>query len=361
MTWNRSDFWRLVNLYNGRTNIYYSIYSFTQIYSYREPDYESARIDKIYFDIDIQDMPSGPHHLNGNYAHLYRQAMKLHQFLWERDLAHTIIFSGGGFNFYVFASQKHIIKHKKDCLWRVHRWFLHELAPIKVVKPGEENLWPYIDSTVIGDVAQIARVPGTFNKNRGRWCVSLTREELLSGMDVIFDIASKQRDGFVVVGNKLFSLKPFDRPVQKTRLAFIDSNKKRVGEKNQSVFEYLSEVGIELEEIPTCIEHFLNTPKLNYNERWALIVWLMDNMLTLEETCQVLYHVLDPVYFAHCVSQKGAPWKVKKKAGACERQPQFIYKKRDRGREYYLSCGNVAKMGWCVGIEECRLKGRMFP
>jgi len=331
-----------VNLYNTKVQgIFYSIYSFSTVYGYKEIDYESARIDKIYLDLDIQDYES-------NYDYLYEATKRVHQFWYDLDVTHSIIFSGGGFNFYIYINDKIFIKHRKDCLKRVHKW---------IIKKTQIRL----DRTVIGDVAQIARVPGTYNKGRGRWCVSLTREEFLSGMDKIFEIASEQRLGVTVIGNRLLNIKKFDIPYKHIEFDFLESNKKRVVTDKTEVFSYLSDLGIYIEEIPDCIENMLKTPDLDYQERYCLIQWCMDNMLELVETCRVLKFVLNDVYFAHCVTLKGAPWRIRKQAGRCERQPQYIYNKREKGKEYYLYCGTIQELGWCVGELKCRTKGKVIP
>jgi len=311
-------------------------------------------MDKVYIDLDPGPFPGGdPDDLDNfgrpkNFPAMYEAVLRVEDWLRRRDVAHVTVFSGEGFNFHVFADSK--IKHKADCLKRTHMWF-------------DDQFDLHMDPQTKGDIARICRVYGTLNVDKGRWCTSLQEDEVYAGLDKIREIALQQRTTWHCIGHKRLSLKKWDVKIQHSvQLDFLSLNGGRVTATGEDVFQYLAdEHGIYETIIPPCIKLLLKTPRLNWNERWALIVWLMDQMFEYEETVEVLRMVLAPDRFAHCVTMKGASAATRRKAKRCERQPQYLYRAREWGKEYYLSCGKLGELGWCVGLSKCATGGNLFP
>lgn len=354
--WNEIEFWDLVNKYNQIKNVYSSVYGeFSRFIDVEtnELDYESCYFDRTYLDLDPGEYPGGdPNDLDKkgnprNWPLLYYTVYAFEEWLWSKQIMHVCLFSGGGFNFYIFVKDN--IKHKKDCLKQFHKWL-------------DKKFHLHLDPSIIGDVAQIGRVYGTFNRNKKRWCISLTHDEVMGGLDNIFALSLTQRKVWHLIGNNRLNISRFDVPekVQKT-FVFLSENEGRMTSDGRDVFEELERHGIYSEEIPPCIQKMLRTPRLRYQERYRLIQWLMDNQLSEWESMLVLKKCLSPDRFAHCVTFKGADRATRRKAGRCERQLQYIYKKRGRKKEYYLSCGGMAEIGWCVGKDECETRGNIFP
>lgn len=277
---------------------------------------------------------------------MYECVLRLEDWLYPLGVAHTWMMSGEGFNLYLFVKEN--ITHKKDCLWRFHDWM-------------EKKYNFPMDPQTKGDVARISRVYGTFNRNKKRWCVSLTHDEVVSGLDNIFNISLQQRNEWHLIGSKRLDVSDFDIEFPRIQLDFAESVENRVIGDGKDAFEYLASMGIYRGEIPPCIQAMLKTPKLRYMERYRLILWLMDNMLTESQAASVLKRCLSPDRFAHCVTLKGASLEVRKKAGRCERQLQYLYKARDRGKEYYLNCDSMKEIGWCQGENDCATNGEIIP
>ena len=96
IVYNVSQFIDKVNRYNGRTTVFTSLYPFDYINSNGKPDYDSARIQHIYFDLD-----------NTKSLEITR---KMHEYLLEKDLRHSIFFSGGGFHVYIAVQYPNFLK-----------------------------------------------------------------------------------------------------------------------------------------------------------------------------------------------------------------------------------------------------------
>ncbi len=136
----------LVNLYNGRTNVYMSLYWYS-VESTDEYNNEirQAHIDKIFFDID-GDLES---------------ARKLAKYLLEKDFKFRMFHSGNGYHFYVFSTGEGNASNLR-------------IAQLAILQEAGASA----DMHVIGDVQRVSRVPNTYNFKSQSFCVPLSIEDL---------------------------------------------------------------------------------------------------------------------------------------------------------------------------------------
>lgn len=175
---NRTDFLDFVNKFNGKTNLYSSIYSFQNIFS-NKPIYDSCIVDRIMFDLDSSTC--------------YADAMKLHNKFLEQNIRHTVIFSGRGFQ--VFPFTKKVTGSKSKELITNAQLYYIQLLGIDA------------DMHVVGDLARISRIPNTFNMRRGRYCIMLNSKILNTSYEKIQEFAKTQYfNNHVVFGEKLLDL-----------------------------------------------------------------------------------------------------------------------------------------------------------
>jgi hypothetical protein len=137
-------------------------------------------VDKAVFDLDSKLSLRIP----------YKDTERLRDFCKERDIPHTIVFSGGkGFHFYIHTKPVYCVtqkdkEHVKNLLYSVQLSLVNHL--------GIQS----IDLPTIGRLRFPIRLPGTVyingNKERnGNFCRWITDSEFQKGLDYIVTIAKE--------------------------------------------------------------------------------------------------------------------------------------------------------------------------
>ncbi len=172
------EFIKLVKALNGTKRIFYRLYNLN-----------TNLVDKIFFDCDS--------------CYAYFKVKKLKEYCVQRDLKHMVVFSGGGFHFYIFAKPDPT-KPQKELLDRTHRYIAKEVG-LTIGSPSIED----VDSAIVGDVARIVTLPGTYNIKRRRWARAIPDYIFAQGEDAIKDYCKPNGspDGkfrLFIYGEKLF-------------------------------------------------------------------------------------------------------------------------------------------------------------
>jgi hypothetical protein len=289
---NLKEYLDFLNLYNGKKKaVYHSIYKFDK-FNCDKPDYSSAIVDTLFFDFDDKS------------CNAYEECKKLHTLLLEQDLKHFIVMSGRGYHLYLFTK-------------------VQELGNIKeAIKGGQlyfiNKLGLNVDKQVIGNPAQLARVPNTYNVKGGRFCILLEKGQFDMGDSVIKENAKKQnfiKDGNI--GTKLFDLTPFDKK-----------------DETNDVIDY-EEVNassdIPINDFPPCILKLLRKGNCGWKDRYIIIIYLRERGYSQQETLQLLKDFLDENKFIHCIRE--------------ERQLQYLYTRRDL---MFPTCKELIRDGYCM-------------
>ena len=200
VVYNKEQFEECLKKVNGRKNVYTSIYAFANLksnqYNQLVPEYSSAIVDKIFFDFDTETC--------------FENVKKLHEVFWKEQVQHIIIFSGKGFHLYAFCEVSHL-DNKKEAIKNAQKHFADK-AGLTVGDPHICDL----DSTVFGDVAQVARVPNTYNIKHKRWCFPIRAIELVgTTFEDLKKKASEEKPytlnrAPIVYGTKKIDMKLFD-------------------------------------------------------------------------------------------------------------------------------------------------------
>ena len=165
---NMKEFLDYVNVHNGKKKaVYTTIYMFKDIHSdgYK-PEYDTAEVDKIFFDFDYKDCDS------------YQAAKTLHDYCKTKDLKHSIVMSGRGYHCYIYTKIQSL-QFKKDAIKGGQMYFINKLGVV-------------CDKQVIGDVCRLTRVPNTYNIKAGRFCIPLTEKQFNLGDEMIRTNAERQ-------------------------------------------------------------------------------------------------------------------------------------------------------------------------
>jgi hypothetical protein len=236
VVYTAKDFLTKVNNSNGKTTVFTSLYSFDRI-NEGKPDYESARITHIYFDLDHNDCLAN--------------AQKLHRYLVQNDLCHTFNFSGRGFHFFVQCEFPNYLKSKKDAIYNavIH---ISEQCQFSIGINETDD----VDAHTIGNIAQLVRVTNTYNLKRKRFCVPLSSEQLQLDIEGIYKIAEHQQPKLYIYGSRALNLEEFDRePTNRYRTDAIETT------------ESIGIDSIRVETFPPCIRALATKKNIKHRQR----------------------------------------------------------------------------------------------
>ncbi|MEK6884266.1 MAG: hypothetical protein AABY22_31840 [Nanoarchaeota archaeon] len=193
-----------IDKYNGKTNVFTSLYSFkktqtktTNEYSNELGDYTTANVDKLFFDF-----------ANDN---CYNNIIAMHNYLLNLNLKHCINCSGRKYHVYVF------VKNSDKCLFLKDACYNAQVDICKKLNLtyGQENHNtpnnPDIDSKLMGNLAGLTRLPNTWNPTAKRFCIRLTKDWLLRGHEAILKLAQEQQYEWEVFGKECLNLLDYDR------------------------------------------------------------------------------------------------------------------------------------------------------
>jgi len=330
VVYNKHDFLDVVNKYRMFDNIFSSVYSFDDVDTDGEVKYSSAFINKIYFDIDLADYENGD-----KMVYDLRKMNKL-----MNRYNRVFIFSGRGFHPYLLHESTIKIINKNSYVANIQ----YEIMKRTGVK---------IDGSCIGRLDKLARIIGSRNQKSRLFCISLKEEELRLSYKEICEIAKEQRTNiYVYKGEKYKYNEDFDFEIKSEyeNLEFDINNDKIISiDKNKSLYENLRIFGIDIDNIPPCINYLLNTTEHGYQERTILILYLKHCGLTLEKTRSILKQVLDTSRYFHVTGEK-IGFIEKRYRGRVEHQDTNLYKK-----DYYISCKQIRHSGICF-FKRCDYK-----
>jgi hypothetical protein len=295
------------------SDLFTTVYAHTHWPRNWRPDYNSAVIDRLYFDCDFKVKVDGEEvKVDG-----YENMVKLHEWCSKRNILHMCCHTGTAYNV-ILAVAKKDYKNKHGVVANSHDWL-------------SDNLDIVTDRRV--DLARLTRIPGTFNfKDKARrWVWTLNEEQIYLGHDKIRDLAITPPIGFHVLGSKAWNVEKFDGEPQNRGNIHVDEDN-------------IAEVDATIRgTVPPCIEKLLATENLGVDGRYMLITWLRDNGYLLEEVVSIMEKHLSREKFIHSVYE--------------EKQPQDLFKK-----SLYLNCykcERIQKMKLCdhKKTNACGLRG----
>ncbi len=304
---NKQDYLKYINIHNGKKKaIYTSIYSFkTYMYEpYYKPDYNSAIVDKLFFDFDFKSCDA------------WKECNKLHTDCDKNNIKHTIIFSGRGYHLYIFIKQKDIT-NKKEAIRGGQEYFINKL-----------NL--SVDKQVIGNVAQLARIPNTYNIKAKLFCIPLSRYYFSKGDVYIKKLAEKQNFIKDIIMNKsLFDISEWDK---ETESDWFDISNSKFS---------IEVMNTKTENISPCIQKLLDKKNCGWKGRYLIILYFKELGFSKEEIFKKLKECLSPAKLRHCIKE--------------ENQLQYLFRRNDL---LFPSCQKIKEDGFCP--EKCKFYNDMI-
>ncbi len=182
--------------YNNQ-NQYTSLYAFN-IINNKKPKYDTAIIDKVFFDIDLKTQQNEE-------INIIKQTLILYNFAIKHKYTFSLNFSGRGIHFYIYTKDIQL-NNKKYALYNFSN-FVKEQTQI-----------PF-DTTSFGDLARETRLLGSINRRSNKYVIPLTKEDLEKGIEYIQDLANNKIDltQKYIIQNTLLDLKEWDTDKQQNR------------------------------------------------------------------------------------------------------------------------------------------------
>jgi hypothetical protein len=308
IVYNLEEFLQKINLHNHKTDTYSSLYSFDRFQTNGKPDYNSAKITHIYFDLDNADC--------------LKSCRTLHKYLQAESLRHCIYFSGGGFHIHVSAEYPNFLMNKKAAIFNAVVEIADKVG-LKVGINGNSD----IDAHTVGDIARIVRVPNTYNLKRKRFCIPISTKDLEKSIEEIHQMAQKQIERCYIYGSKSLDLNPYDRePKEEYRIPALETSDESLGIENINIDRFLP-----------CVKNLLTAKNIKHRQRYIIITYCKEIGLPLRDTILLLKKYLEPSIWNHCIHE--------------ERQPIFIYRRADL---VFPNCEKIKGEGLCVEGNLCR-------
>lgn len=275
-------------------DLHLSLYSFSSIinteYGNIEVDWQSAHIDKTYFDVD-----------NGDWI---RQMQDLQKWCQHENILHTHTLSSylGG-HFYIGCLPQ--IRYKKTAVRNFQNYLIKKLN-IKIAQADRGGG----GITILGDIARSFRIPNTFNFKRNCYCIPLTSDELsnLHNID-LEELTKKPRKNDINIwyGNKLVNLQCFDK-----KEFMYDQHIRKINLHKNNLLsnDDLKKLNIPFDKFPPCIQKLIKVPNLGFYGRYLLVLYLRDQkyvILTDTEIVSILKSVLNEQTWIHCSTNRQLP------------------------------------------------------
>jgi hypothetical protein len=229
-----------------------------------------------------------------------------------------MVFSGGGYHFYIFTKNGAGLKDNKMALLNAHNHFCSMLGLA-------------LDPHIKGDVARISRILNTYNGKRNRYCIPLSKDDLKAGDAFIREKARSQNFKVNVYGWELLDISKFDSAVPR------EISRVELTERARKVI-----LGDDLlKELPPCVAKMLQEGKCGWRERYIVISYFRDKGFLINETEELLRKYLSPEKFKHCVQE--------------ERQVQYLYARYDL---FFPHCERLEMEGFCV--KGCKTRDKIY-
>ena len=191
---NKNDLQTFVNLYNGKMNVYYTIYDYEAFTEKLKID-SSVILDRAFLDFDA--------HNTTTIEEAYGDFKIVVVDLLKKDIKFDMFFSGKGFHVIVYGKKANEIRE-------IQAWF----------RDLKNTGLPTLDDSGI-QINRLRRVPNTVNLSsededgEPYFCIPILKEDLHSirGLDYILELAKEPRMVLSRYGNKLVewpTVKPMD-------------------------------------------------------------------------------------------------------------------------------------------------------
>ena len=260
---SKEEYINFIKENNGITNLYKTLYKFKYLKNNYQVDYESAIIDKMFFDCDSENS--------------LEVVKKFHNYLIKKDIKHYLVQSSYlKFHIYVICKVTNL-QNKKNALYNGMVY----LAKGVGLSYGESKTSD-LDKATFGDLARIHPIPRTYKPKRKAFTSYISRDYLFN--DKMLKEASKKGNGAkIIYGTKEFDLTPFDNfeIYESNTLSMVIDNDDFKFELDDKVVSKLPPF---IQKILTNYKEYCN----DYKNRWRVGLYLRDMGFSESMTKEIL-------------------------------------------------------------------------
>lgn len=124
------------------------------------------------------------------------QALKLHHYLLDKDITHSVWYSGGGFHIWVALDKPYMPSNESNLS------DIREAGMIVVSDWINELDLFCSDPAVPFDTSGMIRIPNSYNSKRGLWSIPLSTNDMERGLDFIMEKALDPKSGMIPYGKE---------------------------------------------------------------------------------------------------------------------------------------------------------------
>lgn len=268
--YNPYDIEKYIKLYDGKKNIYKSVYKY-----YDVPNAYTAIVDKIFLDFDYDDDMI-----------FFDNVRKVAKYLHDLGAKYYIRFSGRGFHLFILLRDITLMNPKKAI-----RYWVNEV---------HKRTNTTSDMSVVGDTRRVSRALYTKNLKSKLYCIPIQYADLMNlSYDEICRMA-QSNERTITNGDSLFPKYDY---INGDALVDISGYDDEITAKRQKTSVDLSNIKIDIN-FPPCVKQLLNNSELGWNERRELIIYLRDDGYTYDEIVTFLKNTLSEDKFHHCMYEE---------------------------------------------------------
>lgn len=354
LVYNVKEFAAVFNHVNkfSSDGMYNTVYAFDEIENGNRVVFNSARVDKIWTDIDLDDH-------GYDMLACYLSMLSTHLFLESEDLQHAIIFTANGYHVYIGADVSGIANDRKN------DYLKSAVATIERVTGTR-----FCYCTEKAPVARITRTVGSFYakhaskkdktdpgrdqymewlKVRGlesRYCVSLSHDDIHSGYMEIYKKSLRPSFKTHIIGHYRILLRSLPRVERESCFVYDEEKINEIrsvdDETLKNVYAVLEKMFITIDDLPPCIRLMMKNKELNYHERYAFTTYLATLDLSPDAIKLVWKSVMSPSKYKHAMMTDS---------------PEAMVARANHGM-YNVGCATFKHLGYCD--ETCTLKN-LYP
>jgi len=291
---------------------------FVSVYDYTPESKDTTQVDKIFLDFDNKET-------------CIVDVNHMHHWLSDNNYKHIVFFSGGGFHIYVLAKNYQQFDKKESSLKAALKAAQKYLCKSAGLKIGDQ-----VDEHIIGNIAQLATVPNTWNTKRRRYCISVSERDLELGYEHIKDKAIHRRFKYYWYGHKIFDIGEFKDAV---------AEEIELPELTDREIEIVVDDDL-LSKMPQCVQKLLLSDHLGWRGRFLAIVYLREAGYMKSEVFQILEKYLKEKEFKHCIRE--------------ERQLDYLFAPSSRRRVFFPDCKDLRSEGRCPISKQCKLGKELY-
>jgi len=174
----KNDYISFVKVQNNRTNVYTTVYDFEH-FSETAKIESSVILNRIFLDFDGHE---------GDLNNAYRDIKVVMDWVMEKDIMHTLFFSGRGFHLFLDGKET-------DSIRNIQAYF-KEIKKMLISKVGKDIT---LDDRV-GQTTRLRRIPNTVNMSSADkngnplFCIPLMYDDLSLPLNELMTLASKPRN-----------------------------------------------------------------------------------------------------------------------------------------------------------------------